>query len=397
MIARLILKTQKKWQLGLAMCGAIFGLTMLLMSLQLYLDIKKIFDTQSDLVSPEYLIVNKQVSLLNFFFKSAQGFSKDEIADFKKLNAVDAVEGFESNSFSAKASMQNNDEAGSKILSTDLFFESVPNNVLDIKPDKWQWDSSMNTIPIVIPSDYINLYNFGFAPSQDLPQISKSTIGLINFNIKINGKKNNAEYQGHIVGFSNRINTILVPQSFLRYANNHFGDGETKQPSRLIVLCKNPNSPELQSYLQSKSYESNSESFKNDKLSSLLKMLLGIVSVIGVIIVFLSLLSFIQYAQLLIGNARYEIRTLIQIGYYYMKIAAVVSSFFTVLFSIVFFISMIIVYIIKYQTVAYISRFGFEISSSVSPSVILYGILLVLGLILLNSISVASGIKRQTK
>ena len=116
MIARLILKTQKKWQLGLAMCGAIFGLTMLLMSLQLYLDIKKIFDTQSDLVSPEYLIVNKQVSLLNFFFKSAQGFSKDEIADFKKLNAVDAVEGFESNSFSAKASMQNNDEAGSKIL-----------------------------------------------------------------------------------------------------------------------------------------------------------------------------------------------------------------------------------------------------------------------------------------
>jgi len=36
-------------------------------------------------------------------------------------------------------------------LSTDMFFESVPDEFVDIKLDKWYFDENTHTIPIIIP------------------------------------------------------------------------------------------------------------------------------------------------------------------------------------------------------------------------------------------------------
>ena len=58
-------------------------------------------------------------------------------------------------------------------LSTDMFFESVPDEFVDIKLDKWHFDESTHTIPIIIPRNYLNLYNFGFAQSRSLPNSRK--------------------------------------------------------------------------------------------------------------------------------------------------------------------------------------------------------------------------------
>ena len=44
-------------------------------------------------------------------------------------------------------------------LSTAMFFESVPDEFVDIKLDKWHFDEATHTIPIIIPRNYLNLYN----------------------------------------------------------------------------------------------------------------------------------------------------------------------------------------------------------------------------------------------
>lgn len=56
------------------------------------------------------------------------------------------------------------------------------------------------------------------------------------------------QYKGNIVGFSNRLNTILVPQSFMEWANQAFASEKEAQPSRLIVEVKNPTDTAITDY-----------------------------------------------------------------------------------------------------------------------------------------------------
>ena len=48
-------------------------------------------------------------------------------------------------------------------MSTDMFFESVPDGFVDVNLDKWVFNENEPVIPIIIPRNYLNLYNFGFA------------------------------------------------------------------------------------------------------------------------------------------------------------------------------------------------------------------------------------------
>lgn len=60
------------------------------------------------------------------------------------------------------------------------------------------------------------------------------------------------QYKGNIVGFSNRLNTILVPQSFMKWANENFAPGAEAQPSRLIIEVNNPADSSIAGYFQKK-------------------------------------------------------------------------------------------------------------------------------------------------
>ena len=51
----------------------------------------------------------------------------------------------------------------------------------------WNWDPEEGIIPIIIPQDFLNLYNFGFAQSQGLPQVPKGVISMVNFKIRLKG------------------------------------------------------------------------------------------------------------------------------------------------------------------------------------------------------------------
>ena len=137
-------------------------------------------------------------------------------------------------------------------LSTDMFFESVPDKFVDIKLDKWHFDESTHTIPIIIPRNYLNLYNFGFAQSRSLPKLSEGLMGLIQMDIMMRGNGRVEQYKGNIVGFSNRLNTILVPQSFMKWANENFAPNAEAQPARLIIEVSNPADSAIASYFQKK-------------------------------------------------------------------------------------------------------------------------------------------------
>ena len=67
------------------------------------------------------------------------------------------------------------------------------------------------------PENYLSLYNFGFAQSQGLPVLSKGLIDKFTFGLRLSGNGKEATFSSRIVGFSAKINSILVPEDFLSW------------------------------------------------------------------------------------------------------------------------------------------------------------------------------------
>ncbi len=392
MIRRLILSKQSYIQLTVVLFGSLFGLLMVMSSLQIYQDIRSIVDNKKELISSQFLVVNKPVSILNTLSGSAAVFSEEEIEAFKTLKAVEKVGTFKANQFRAQTGFQLQD----KTMMTDMFFEAVPDGFLDVKVSNWNWKPGQ-PVPIILPTDYLNLYNFGFAPSQGLPQISKGTAKLAGLKVIVSGNGQTAEMSGVIAGFTDRINSILVPESFLEETNKIYGSYKEKGISRLVLMCNDPSDAQLTEFLESRGYETNLEMLKNGKLNALLKMVLSIVLIIGSVIVLLAILGFVQYAQLLISNSNYEIRTLLQLGYRVNTIFKQYLLFYIVLMGLVFVTGTSVLLYIKHLINGYMSEKNFEVDATIDPLVLVYGLSLVIVFLILNALNTFYRIKQLAK
>ena len=133
------------------------------------------------------MIINKPVVA----YKSH--FTEEELEAFRSQAFVNRLGVFTSNEFEVSAS------SNSFGFYTDLFFESVSDDFLDVDNEQWEWKKGQREIPIVISRDYVALYNFGFAPSQGLPQINPQFAKRFTIDININGNGLKRVFKGRIV------------------------------------------------------------------------------------------------------------------------------------------------------------------------------------------------------
>ena len=200
-------------------------------------------------------------------------------------------------------------------LSTEMFFESVPDEYVDVNLDKWHFDEFSQVIPIIIPRNYLNLYNFGFAQSRSLPKLSEGLMNLIQMDISLRGNGRVEHCKGKIVGFSNRLNTILVPQTFMDWANKSLAPGKEAQPSRLIVEVKNPTDTAISNYFQQKHYETEGDGLDAGKTTYFLRLITGIVMGVGLFISILSFYILMLSIFLLLQKNTGKLENLLLIGY----------------------------------------------------------------------------------
>lgn len=200
------------------------------------------------LYKKDFVIVSKKVSTLGTLVGKSSTFSTGDVAEIEEQPFTKSVGRFLPSQFKVSAGMG---MQGIR-MSTDMFFESVPDEFVDVKLDKWTFDPSSDVVPIIIPRNYLNLYNFGFAQSRNLPQLSEGVMGMVNLDIRIMGNGQVKQLKGNIVGFSNRLNTILVPETFMNWANAAYGTGQKAEPSRLIVEVNNPTDERIAKFFQQK-------------------------------------------------------------------------------------------------------------------------------------------------
>lgn len=265
----------------------LFGMVIVLLSAQFYKDVVPIFTEGDSFMKKDYMTATKKISTLGSFAGKSNTFSSEEIEELKKQPFTRSVGAFTPSQFKVSAGL-GMQEAGIH-LSTEMFFEAVPDKFVDVSLDKWHFDENTHTIPIIIPRNYLNLYNFGFAQSRSLPKLSEGLMSLIQMDILMRGNGRVEQYKGNIVGFSNRLNTILVPQSFMNWANQNFAPDSQPDPSRLIIEVDNPADASIAKYFQQKGYETEDGKLDAGKTTYFLRLIVGIVLAVGL---FISILSF---------------------------------------------------------------------------------------------------------
>lgn len=293
------------------------GMIIVLLGIQFYRDVLPVFTQGDSFIKKNFVIVSKKVSTLGTLVGKSSTFSTGDVAEIEEQPFTKSVGRFLPSQFKVSAGMG---MQGIR-MSTDMFFESVPDEFVDVKLDKWTFDPSSDVVPIIIPRNYLNLYNFGFAQSRNLPQLSEGVMGMVNLDIRIMGNGQVKQLKGNIVGFSNRLNTILVPETFMNWANATYGTGQKAEPSRLIVEVNNPTDERIAKFFQQKGYETEGNSLDAGKASWFLKVVIGIVLSVGLLISVLSFYILILSIYLLLQKNSTKLENLLLIGYSPARVA----------------------------------------------------------------------------
>jgi hypothetical protein len=357
MLKKLLWPEKNRWQLIAASVGACLGLFLLLAAIQMVRNFNELVRGNSS--GQHYVVVNKKVSIFNTLGAQST-FTESDIDDLLKQPFVYRAAAFHANTFRVSASFPGFG------FSTELFFEALPDDYLDVDLRDFHWEEGDKEVPIILARDYLALYNFGFATSQGLPQFSPTTIRKVRGDLRIGNSEKRGYFKARVVGFSDRINSILVPLSFLDWANKEYGRTTASGPSRLIMEIENPMAVEFLDYLDTHQFELSSGRLIGGEFSALFNMLTAVLAGIGLLILLLSLLVLLINFRLVIAQSQPQIRLLGQLGYKSSQMEEVLNRRIWAVMVTVLVASMTGILIGQYWFSVWIESQGFPIGGYVS-------------------------------
>lgn len=365
MLNRLLFKYQRLGQMIIAFLGTLLGLSFLLISIQFYYDLKSVLNQEEEIFGANTFILQKKVSGLNTLSLGNNAFRQKDIQKLIEQDFVVRLDTFKTSTYDVQLKLE------TPYFRTDGFVQALPQNYFSDVQANWQWTPESEFVPIVMPEDYLTLYNHGFAPSQGTPQIAKETLYELEFSLEIkeNGKVLK-KFPSKIVGLTNKINSILVPESFLKFTNARYKqEGKQKAPSRVIIQTTRDSYSAVESYIKENNLETSKSVLDKAKIKTYLSIIMIALLVVNFIILALSLLAFIQYSQIVIYKTDYEIQTLLRIGYSVKKITLTYIRFFAILFAIIAALAILAVFTFKRWSMGYMESMGFDFEPGVLPIV----------------------------
>ncbi len=324
-VTRLLRRNISAGQIAGYAVANLVGLLIVLTAIQFYRDVTSVDDAADSFISSDYLIISKRVTgvqggLFGGGTSASTAFTPAESADISSQPWADGTGAFTAADFNVSARV---DIAGAS-MSTALFLESIPDEFFDISPRGWDTyrPDSAEPLPVIISKDYLTLYNFGFAASRGMPQISEELIGMLPLRLNISGNGRQQWIDARIVGFSSRLNTIAVPEAFMDWANATFGEGHEAAPSRLIVRLRRAGDPEATAYMDAHGYEIAGDKASGGKALYFLSLVTTVVIAIGAIISLLAFFILLLSIYLLLQKNRAKIHDLMLLGYTPAQVAA---------------------------------------------------------------------------
>ena len=297
--------------IGFAVANLI-GLTIVLLGVQFYRDVRPVFNDEESFIRKDYLIVTRSVTGAGAMMGSNGAFGDDDIADVERQPWCRQVGRFVSSDFGIDARLG---VGSGHAMHTQFFFEAIPDEFIDIEAGQWGFSPTRPDVPVIISRDYLSLYNFGFASSQGMPRISEGQAEMIPLEFTLTGNGQRETMPGRIVGFSNRLNTVIVPEEFMTWANERYGSGVRQQPQRLIVEVSSPGDIKIEQYMDAHHYEVAGDKMSSSKANYFLMVTSGIVIAVGVVISLLSFFVLMLSIYLLLQKNTRKLQDLLLLGY----------------------------------------------------------------------------------
>lgn len=317
----------------------------------------------------QFLVINRQLNSNNL---NETALREEELNALKKLPQVAAVGVVQPGYF--KASISSNSDRFP--FYTEVSFESVSNEFLDEIPEKWNWQETDEYVPVIIPSMYLDVYNFQFALAQQLPQLTPEIVKMIYFTIHIRSAKGEIQLKGKVAGFSDRIQSLLVPDAFMKWCNTRFAVDSKKQPSRVLIKTQDAAAPELSEFLAKNQLTADKEKTRFSKYRQVVNWVAGVSGLSGILMLGFALLVLTLFIQLQIVRKQAEVRLLIQLGASPGKMNTYLFKKFFPPHAIMVFLSFILVAIIQWILKSRLRENAIELSAFPSWITVITGCLL---------------------
>jgi hypothetical protein len=309
LLKKLIRNAAGRVKFVLALVGLSTALLLILSAVQLQSNYYELLNGKNNQDSiANFLVINKSLTDQNV---GSSSLSETQLTDLKKQTFTESIGILTASRF--KASIQSNSQLFP--FYTDIAFESVPAEFIDVNSKDWHWDEQASFLPIIVPNQFLDFYNFQYSFSQNLPQLTPQVVKMVSFQVTIQGKGQSYHLNGRVVGFSNRISSMLVPQNFMEWANSKFSSTTIlQQPSRVIIKTKDAGNPQLNNYLKKEGLVTDTDKTRFSKYRQVVDFVVNISSITGLLMFTFALLIFSLFIQLTIASCKEEIELLILIG-----------------------------------------------------------------------------------
>lgn len=381
-VSQLLRKNTSNARIAGFILSNFLGLLIILGGWQFYSDARSIWEDEDSFLHSDYLVINKRITSDNTINGKSSSFTPAEYSDLEQQPWVKRVAPFSIADYKVSAAIQQ----GGASLSTSMFFEAIPDSYVDVARGQWGWREGMDEVPLIISKDYLTLYNFGFAASAGMPQLSEGLMSGIPLTLRLrNDAGEEITFHGRVAGYSNRLNTILVPQAFMDWSNRRLGDGTEREPSRVIAEVSSPGDVAIARYMDEHNLE-----IAGDKSASsasfLLKVVVAIVLAIGVVITVLSFFILLLSISLLLEKNRDKLHSLLMLGYNPATVAAPYRRIVMLASAAAFMLALGGMFILRSYYLPAITGMGAEAASPLLTVAI--GALLTLLIIVFNIIAV---------
>jgi hypothetical protein len=286
--------------------------------------------SSQDSLGSSFLTLSKNVDNASMANKHLTQINELDISKIKNAPQVQDVGMLSPANFKVSASIG----SGSMAFYTLLFLEAAPNRFMDQMPNNWKWQEGDPTLPIILSRDFLNMYNYVFAPSQGLPLLSEETVKAIGFTLTMGEGQMAMNYRAQVEGFSDRISSVLVPQSFIDYGNNKFAPNSISNVSRVIVKVADPSDKGFINFLEKNNFGTNAEQLRFSKMRSIVEIVSGATGILALLLMGIGALVFILFIELTMAQAKLSIRLLLHIGFSPKKLNRfLVSKYIPILLS----------------------------------------------------------------
>jgi hypothetical protein len=322
--------------------GLGIGMLLLLCSIQLFVNLNQLMKERTDKKTGfDFIAISKRINDSNM--GQSLSFRPAEIDSIKSQPFIEDATPLLANKFIVSAT------GGSALpFTTDIFLEAIDNSFIDTLPPSFQWKEGDNIVPIIVSSDYLELYNTVFAPSRDLPQISEQTMGALLVQLECSGIYGTKTFRGNIVALSDRINSVIVPGNFLQWANKNIANMPSDDATRVYIKTTDANSVDFLNYLQSKNYQVNKDKTRFGRIKQVLQVVVSGLGIFAALVILLAMLLFSFYLQLMIARSKDNLQLLLTLGYSPNWLSSTVAKKWIPIYIIIVIVALCITQLLQY-------------------------------------------------